>query len=180
MALLRLLQGAASTLVTPIAQAYVGDRTAPGREGRTMNMFYTPMFLGMGLGPLQGGHLAEQFGRRAPFYAMALLAVLALAGVQESAFSAGRALGPTAAGPSTPWPASTPRCTSPERSGSSGPRRRSSFLPVPPLPEPSKPVLFPRDEAPDVRAVGEEHEWYQPGHQREHRRVHRVAPVPVE
>ncbi|MFH1610071.1 MAG: MFS transporter, partial [Candidatus Bipolaricaulota bacterium] len=80
-ALLRLLQGAASTLVTPIAQAYVGDRTAPGREGRTMNMFYTSMFLGMGLGPLLGGHLAEQFGLRAPFYAMALLAVLALAGV---------------------------------------------------------------------------------------------------
>lgn len=80
-ALLRLLQGAASTLVTPIAQAYVGDRTAPGREGRTMNMFYTSLFLGMGLGPLLGGHLAEQFGLRAPFYAMALLAVLALAGV---------------------------------------------------------------------------------------------------
>jgi len=46
-----------------------------------MNMFYTSMFLGMGLGPLLGGHLAEQFGLRAPFYAMALLAVLALAGV---------------------------------------------------------------------------------------------------
>lgn len=80
-ALLRLLQGAASTLVTPIAQAYIGDRTAPGREGRTMNTFYTSMFLGMGLGPLLGGYLAEGFGLRAPFYAMGILALLALLGV---------------------------------------------------------------------------------------------------
>jgi len=80
-ALLRLLQGAASTLVTPIAQAYVGDRTAPGREGRTLTTFYTSMFIGMGLGPVFGGNLAEHFGLRAPFYAMALFAVLALVGV---------------------------------------------------------------------------------------------------
>lgn len=80
-AMLRLLQGAASTLVTPIAQAYVGDRTPPGQEGRTMNLFYTSMFVGMGLGPLLGGHLAERFGLRAPFLAMAALALVALGAV---------------------------------------------------------------------------------------------------
>jgi multidrug resistance protein len=97
-ALLRLLQGAASTLVTPIAQAYVGDRTEPGREGRTMNLFYTSVFLGMGLGPLLGGHLAEQFGLRAPFYAMTLLAVVALAGVALFVPPDRPALRPTPAG----------------------------------------------------------------------------------
>jgi len=79
--LLRLFQGAASTLVTPLAQAYIGDRTAPGREGRTMNAFYTSVFLGMGLGPLLGGYLAEKVSFRAPFYAMGTLAVLALGAV---------------------------------------------------------------------------------------------------
>ncbi len=76
-ALLRFLQGAASTLVTPLAQAYIGDRTPRGQEGRTMNTFYTSVFVGMGLGPLLGGALAERWGLRAPFYAMGLLAVAA-------------------------------------------------------------------------------------------------------
>jgi len=84
LAAFRFLHGVASVLVTPIAQAYVGDVTPPGREGRTMNMFYSSMFLGMALGPLLGGSLAERWGLVAPFFAMgcltfvALLAVLAL------------------------------------------------------------------------------------------------------
>lgn len=76
--LLRLVQGLASTLVTPQAQAYVAERTPPGREGRTLNLFYTAQFLGMGLGPLLGGSLAEHFGLTAPFYAMGLLTTVAL------------------------------------------------------------------------------------------------------
>ncbi len=80
-AIIRLLQGAASTLVTPLAQAYVADRVQPGREGRILNLFYTAQFVGMGIGPILGGSLAEHFGLRAPFWAMFFLAVLAGLGV---------------------------------------------------------------------------------------------------
>lgn len=81
LAAFRLLHGAASVLVTPIAQAYVGDVTPPGREGRTMNLFYSSMFLGMALGPLLGGGLAERWGLVAPFFAMGSLTFIALIAV---------------------------------------------------------------------------------------------------
>jgi len=55
----RLLHGVGSILVTPIAQAYVGDLTPVGREGRITNIFYASMFAGMALGPLLGGYLVE-------------------------------------------------------------------------------------------------------------------------
>lgn len=74
---LRFVQGLASTLVTPQAQAYVAERTPLGREGRTLNLFYTAQFVGMGLGPVLGGSLAEHFGLTSPFYAMGLLTGLA-------------------------------------------------------------------------------------------------------
>ena len=81
LAAFRLLHGAASVLVTPIAQAYVGDVTPPGREGRTMNLFYSSMFLGMALGPLLGGGLAERWGLVAPFFVMGSLTFIALIAV---------------------------------------------------------------------------------------------------
>jgi len=42
----RFIQGAAAVMLMPIAQAYIGDITPRGREGRTMNLFYSSMFLG--------------------------------------------------------------------------------------------------------------------------------------
>jgi len=81
LAAFRLLHGVASVLVTPIAQAYVGDVTPPGKEGRMMNLFYSSMFLGMALGPLLGGGLAERWGLVAPFFAMGSLTFLALIAV---------------------------------------------------------------------------------------------------
>jgi len=77
----RFLHGIASVLVTPIAQAYVADLTPPGKEGRIMNLFYTSLFIGMALGPLIGGSLAERWSLVAPFYAMGALTILALVGV---------------------------------------------------------------------------------------------------
>ncbi|MGC9530346.1 MAG: MFS transporter [Candidatus Bipolaricaulaceae bacterium] len=77
----RFLHGVASVLVTPIAQAYVGDLTPAGQEGRTMNLFYTSMFVGMALGPLLGGGLAQRYGLVAPFFAMGSLSLVALVGV---------------------------------------------------------------------------------------------------
>jgi len=76
--LFRLLQGGASVMVTPIAQAYIGDITPPGKEGRYMNGFYSAMFLGMALGPLIGGGLSAAFSYRAAFYGMGCLSLIAL------------------------------------------------------------------------------------------------------
>ncbi len=73
----RLLQGAASVMVTPVAQAYIGDITPHGKEGRYMNVFYSAMFFGMALGPLVGGVLSQVFSYRAAFYAMSGLSLLA-------------------------------------------------------------------------------------------------------
>jgi MFS family permease len=76
--LFRLLQGAASVMVTPIAQAYIGDITPPGREGRYMNLFYSAMFFGMALGPLLGGGLSAIWSYEGAFYAMGALSIVAL------------------------------------------------------------------------------------------------------
>lgn len=81
MGLFRLLHGVGSILVTPIAQAYVGDLTPPGKEGRITNLFYASMFIGMALGPLLGGYLVEGWSLEAPFYAMGTLSLVALLGV---------------------------------------------------------------------------------------------------
>ncbi len=76
--LFRLLQGAASVMVTPIAQAYIGDITPPGKEGRAMNLFYSSLFLGMAIGPLLGGGLSALWSYQIPFYAMGALSFIAL------------------------------------------------------------------------------------------------------
>jgi len=78
LAAFRLLQGAASVMVTPIAQAYVGDITAPGREGRTINLFYAAMFFGVALGPLLGGQVTSIWSYEVAFGAMGGLSFLAL------------------------------------------------------------------------------------------------------
>lgn len=74
----RFIQGAASVMVTPIAQAYVGDIAPRGKEGRIMNLFYSAMFFGMALGPLLGGGLSELWSYQAAFYAMGTLSLVAL------------------------------------------------------------------------------------------------------
>jgi MFS family permease len=76
--LLRILQGFATVLVTPVAQAYVGDLTPVGREGEMLNLFYISLFTGAALGPGLGGYLNDRFSIAAPFYAMAALSLLAL------------------------------------------------------------------------------------------------------
>ncbi len=81
MGVFRLLHGMASIMVTPIAQAYVGDLTPEGKEGRMTTLFYTSMFFGMALGPLVGGYLVTGWSLEAPFFAMGILSLLALIGV---------------------------------------------------------------------------------------------------
>lgn len=72
------LQGAASAMVTPIAQSYIGDITPEGREGEVMNLFYVSLFSGVATGPFLGGWLADHVSSSAPFFAMGAAALLAL------------------------------------------------------------------------------------------------------
>ncbi len=74
----RTLHGAASGMVVPVAQAYIGDIAPKGREGRIMGTFMVSLFTAFGIGPLLGGPLADRFGLGAPFYAMGALTGVAL------------------------------------------------------------------------------------------------------
>ena len=68
--LVRLVQGFAVVLVTPVAQAYIGDLTPVGKEGKYMNLFFMSFFAGMAIGPYLGGYLTDRFNIRTPFYTM--------------------------------------------------------------------------------------------------------------
>ncbi|MFV0438008.1 MAG: MFS transporter [Desulfopila sp.] len=95
MMLVRTLQGVASVMVTPIAQAYIGDIIPKGKEGRYMNLFFLSFFGGQAIGPALGGFLSDSLNMNAPFYAMAIMAAIALFLVlflvpEESAEHSGR------------------------------------------------------------------------------------------
>lgn len=76
LAIVWFFQGVASSMVTPIAQSYIGDITPYGQEGRIMNLFYLGQFGGVAIGPFLGGYLADHVSFDAPFYVMSLAAVL--------------------------------------------------------------------------------------------------------
>lgn len=73
----RLIQGVASAMIMPVAQAYVGDITPEGREGITMGGFNMSVFCGLSIGPLIGGLIRDQFGLNTAFVSMGLLAFIA-------------------------------------------------------------------------------------------------------
>jgi DHA1 family multidrug resistance protein-like MFS transporter len=79
--MVRFFQGAASAMIIPIAQAYIGDISPEGQEGRWMGIFNATFIAGFGLGPLMGGVLADYFGMNAAFYAMGSLNLMAFLGV---------------------------------------------------------------------------------------------------
>ncbi len=74
---IRFVQGIASAMVMPVAQAYLGDITTEGQEGMTMGLFNMAMFLGLSLGPVIGGFLHERFSLAATFAGMGLLSMAA-------------------------------------------------------------------------------------------------------
>ncbi|MFC1987181.1 MFS transporter [Chloroflexota bacterium] len=75
--LMRFLHGFAGALILPIAQAYVGDISPPGEEGKWMGYANAAFFSGFGFGPLIGGVLSEHLGMDAAFLAMGVLNLLA-------------------------------------------------------------------------------------------------------
>ena len=80
--LICLLHGAAAGMIIPIAQAYVGNISPEGEEGKWMGYFNAAFFTGFGFGPLMGGALTEHFRITVAFstmYALNLLAFLVVA-----------------------------------------------------------------------------------------------------
>ncbi len=75
--LVRFLHGAASGMIQPIAQAYIGDVAPEGEEGKWMGYFNTAFFAGFGCGPLMGGVLTDHFGMAVAFGTMGALNLLA-------------------------------------------------------------------------------------------------------
>ncbi len=70
---IRFLQGIASAMILPVAQAYLGDITLSGSEGRTMGLFNLSMFSGLSLGPLAGGMISQHFDMNAAYFCMGIL-----------------------------------------------------------------------------------------------------------
>ncbi|MFW6333681.1 MAG: MFS transporter [Desulfosalsimonas sp.] len=73
----RLIQGVASAMIMPVAQAYVGEITPEGKEGITMGGFNMSVFCGLSIGPLLGGVIRDQFGLNSAFASMGALAFIA-------------------------------------------------------------------------------------------------------
>jgi DHA1 family multidrug resistance protein-like MFS transporter len=74
----RLVQGLGASAHLPIAQAYLGDITPEGSEGKWMGYFNAILFAGMGAGPLIGGIVADAFSIKTTFLFMAILNVIGL------------------------------------------------------------------------------------------------------
>ena len=74
---IRLIQGVASAMIMPVAQAYVGEITPKGKEGMTMGIFNMSVFIGLSLGPLMGGVIRDHYGLNGAFGSMAAMALVA-------------------------------------------------------------------------------------------------------
>jgi DHA1 family multidrug resistance protein-like MFS transporter len=79
--LIRLVQGMAAGIVLPTIQAYIGDITPVGEEGKWMSYYNISFATGFACGPLMGGLLTDYLGMNAAFYGMAFCNLLAFLGV---------------------------------------------------------------------------------------------------
>jgi len=75
--IIRIIQGVASAMIMPVAQAYMGDITPVGKEGISMGMFNMSIFLGLSIGPLFGGAIKDAFTIQAAFGCMGVMAFAA-------------------------------------------------------------------------------------------------------
>jgi DHA1 family multidrug resistance protein-like MFS transporter len=79
--IMRFIQGLGATAHLPIAQAYLGDITPEGGEGKWMGYFNAVLFAGIGAGPLLGGLVSDIYSIATTFLLMAILNFLGLVGV---------------------------------------------------------------------------------------------------
>ncbi len=75
--LVRFAHGIAGGLILPIAQAYVGDISPEGEEGKWMGYANAAFFSGFGFGPLLGGVVTRYYSMDAAFFTMGGLSLLA-------------------------------------------------------------------------------------------------------
>lgn len=78
----RLLHGVASAMMLPMAKAYIGEISPPGKEGGYMGIYNTIILLASGLGPLAAAVIASYFGYRSTFATLFFLALISLLTVQ--------------------------------------------------------------------------------------------------
>lgn len=74
--LIRFVHGVASAMIMPVIQAYVGDITPPGREGRFMGLHSMSLLFGLSAGPLIGGVIKDSWGLQAAFSCMGALSLV--------------------------------------------------------------------------------------------------------
>nr|HDM99926.1 MFS transporter [Deltaproteobacteria bacterium] len=73
---IRFLQGMASAMIMPVAQAYIGDITPEGSEGFYMGLFNLSLFLSLSIGPIAGGVISDRFSLNSAFASMGILAII--------------------------------------------------------------------------------------------------------
>jgi DHA1 family multidrug resistance protein-like MFS transporter len=73
----RLIHGAASSMIVPISFAYAMDKVPYGKEGLVAAILGGSLLLGFGLGPSIGGALAKFYGENIAFYMMGVAGIIA-------------------------------------------------------------------------------------------------------
>ncbi len=73
----RFLQGVGSATYNTAAMIMLADMSTPANRGRVMSLFQGSSLVGNGLGPTMGGFIAQYWGPSAPFFVLALFAILA-------------------------------------------------------------------------------------------------------
>lgn len=74
----RFVAGAGSAMYMTGAMILLTDITTDENRGRLMSIYQGSLLAGVSLGPAVGGFVAQAFGLAAPFYLVAVLAVLAM------------------------------------------------------------------------------------------------------
>jgi MFS family permease len=74
--LIRFIQGIASAMILPVAQAYVGEITPKHKEGFMMGLFNVSLYAGLSIGPLVGGMVKDTFGIQTSFLSMGVVSLV--------------------------------------------------------------------------------------------------------
>ncbi len=102
----RFVAGCGAALILTASQIALADISTPERRGRTMAVYSGVFSFAVGIGPFPGGVLAGRLGLAAPFFAFAVLGLLAglLAwfGVPETKGLRGGVPGPEGTAPGAP------------------------------------------------------------------------------
>lgn len=77
LSLWRLVAGAGSAMYMTGAMIYIADIAAPDQRARYIGTNQAALGLGVAIGPAVGGFLADRYGLRAPFYLVAVSALVA-------------------------------------------------------------------------------------------------------